>query len=705
MRSSSIGRGLLSLVVVVNVSASIARAQQSALPANWQQLSPTDFATLVQGYYQQGTFQSLSPTDQASLQYQGAQLFSQVNISSTSLTYQTLGVLAQVGESQLPQWTLAQARIALIARHDDWTGKPYAEMFAKVMLMARLQLPDSLSVPEARRWVLAGGTADQVPQNDWVYDFVRHMFADFSVIDKSFSASWVGQVNAPQSGDYTFSISPIDVNMGYSHSWAGMSMSVSVAGQQVITAGPPGSSATNPAGYQPGTTPTSNWVIQSNPITLTAGTPVNVQVIVSVNSPPIFPPGLLHATLLWSGPGIATQLVPTSAVSQAQSGTPGFLANYSWTSRGQQQSLTRTDPQIDFAWTGASLLLAQDPTTANQSTTSLWQTMTATSLISSYTGATPVKLHPFLQEPEEASAGLSSTQRQAFLDLLAQNPSLLDAMDASHAVRFFRAFRIGATDKALNVFGTWAGRQADMPCALANERSFDGTTRLALATMAILITQQLPSQAVSLQQGFLQTPDGRCSLPIAYTLSYSQLGLGTLSNWAATLDAKLADPTVTGDLRVNWLLARAQAQEFTRPAPALYPFAGAYPSAWPVDGRVYVSQAFRAAQSSPVQVRAAKEVAARLVSAGEYQRATDFLSQLPSSLPADQRTLVATWQQQIAGFVATQPQALQAQQAFSSKAYVTELQARRAQAATKGNATEVARYDALINAASNQTGN
>jgi hypothetical protein len=105
-------------------------------------------------------------------------------------------------------------------------------------------------------------------------------------------------------------------------------------------------------------------------------------------------------------------------------------------------------------------------------------------------------------------------------------PTLLDAMDATHAVRLFRAFRIGAMDKALNVFGTWADRQADMSCALANQRSFDDATRVALATMAI--TQQLPQQAASLQQGFLQTPDGRCSLPVAYTLSYSQLGLGTL---------------------------------------------------------------------------------------------------------------------------------------------------------------------------------
>jgi hypothetical protein len=671
----------------------------SALPANWQQLSPSDFATLAQGYYQQGAFPTLGPVDQFNLQSQAATLFSQVNISSTSLTYQTLRVFAEVGQPQLDQWTLALARRSIAARHDDWSGKPYSEMFAKVMLMADLDLPNSVSTSEARRWALAGGTADQVPQNDWVYDFVRHMFADFDVLDQSFSVTWVGQINAPQSGDYTFSISPIDVNMGYSHTWATTSMSVSIAGQEIITAGPPSSQTGTPPGYQPGTTPTSKWVAQSSPVTLTAGTPVSIQVTFSVNTPPIFPPGTLHAILLWQGPGITRQPVPASAVSQAQTGTPGFQATYSWTMNGQQQSLTRTDPVIDFAWTSRSLLLAKDPTGANQAAESMWQTMTSASFISSCTTATPIKLHPFLREPEEASCGQSSGRRQAFLDLLIQNPALLDAMDADHAVRFFRAFRIGATDKALSVFGTWAVRRANLVCVLGNQ-PFDGETRQALAEMAILVTQQLPQQAPILQQEFLQLPDGRCSLPVAYILTYSQLGLGKLNDWIASLDAKLADPTVAGDLRVNWLLARAHAQEFTRTAPIHYPLDGSYPSSWPEDGLRYLYQALNAAQTPSVKVRVAKEIAAQITAGGEYQRATDFLGQVASSQPDAEKALVTAWQQEIAGLVAVQPLALQSQQAESSKGYLMTLRARRARAASQGNSAAVSRYDALISAAS-----
>jgi hypothetical protein len=223
-----------------------------------------------------------------------------------------------------------------------------------------------------------------------------------------------------------------------------------------------------------------------------------------------------------------------------------------------------------------------------------------------------------------------------------------------------------------------------------------------LAVMAIFVTQQYPQQAAALQQGFLQLPDGRCSLPVAYTLAYSQLSVGKLNDWIASLDAKLADPTVTGDLRVNWLLARAHAQEFTRTAPVHYPFGQAYPSSWPLDGMRYLFQALNAAQTPSVKVRAAKEITARITAGGEYQKASDFCGQVATGLPDAQKAVVTAWQQQIAGFVALEPQALEAQQALANKGYLMTLQARRAQAASQGDSAGVSRYDALISAASNQ---
>jgi hypothetical protein len=571
------------------------------------------------------------------------------------------------------------------------------------MLMRRLQVPDPASVVQGRNWVLAGGTADQVPQTDLTLDFVRQMFADFKVVNGSFTATWVGQINVPQTGDYTFSISPIDVNMGFSSPSASVSMTVSLAGQPIISARPP--AAPDPRALlmtQAAFTPTSNWVTQSNAVTLTAGTPVTIQVVVSALASQTLPDGLLHAVLFWQGPGIATSVVPASAFSQGQNGTPGLQATYAWTVNGQLQTLTRTDPMIDFSWTNSAILLAQDPTSANQSADSMWQALTSSDFLTSYTSATPVKLHPFLREPEEVSCGLSSARRAAFLDLLALNPALLDAMDAAHAVEFYQAFRLGTPDKALNVFGAWAARQPDLTCALALDRYSDRNTQTALAGMAVLTTQQLPSQAATLEQQFLQLADGRCSLPVAYVLAYSYLGRRQLSNWTATLDAKLADQTVTGDPRVNWLLARAKVEEFNGAPTTQYPFGAPYASSSLMAGQTYLYQAVNAAQTASVKVRAAKEIAARLTSTGALQGATDFLTQLAASLPDDQKAIVATWQQTINGYVSGQAQASQAQLALANKGFLKTLTARRDRAASQGDTNAVNLYNALITAASNQ---
>ncbi len=691
-------------VVLLGVGSHQARAQQLTLPANWQQLSPTDFASLVRPYLDQNTFRLLNFADQTSLASQGATFFSQVDIANTTLSYQTIETLGEVCRFNLDEWVAAKAKRAITARRDDWGGKPYAENLAKVILMSQLKMPDAVCVNEARGWVLAGGTQAQLPQTDLVYDVTRQQFSAVNAINGSFSVQWAGQINVQQSGDYTFSISPIDANMGYSRHPIKVSMSVLLASQAIITATPP--TAPDPLAasytYKAGPQTKSNWVTQSNPVTLTAGTPVNFSATFSVDAADSLPSGLLHAVLFWQGPGITTTLVPASAFSQAN-GTPGLQASYSWTANGQPQALSRPEPMIDASWTSVPILLAQDPTTANQSADAMWQAMTASGFIANYPGPAPAAtLHPFLREPDDASTGLSTARRDAFLDLLLQNPSVLSAMNANQAVSFFEDFRVGTPEKALNVFGAWAARKADWSSELSTYLFFDAATRLPLANMATFTTQQLPDQSTRLQQEFLQLPDGRCSLPVAYTLTYSYLGRSKLSDWIAFLDAKLADPSLTGDTRVNWLLARAQAQEFTRRAILHYPFKIWYPFSWPLDGMSYLYQALAAAQSPWVKVRVAKEIVVRYTSSGQYQSAKDLLAQVNSSLPAAQQAVVASWQQQIDGFVAGQGAAVQAQQAEATTLYLTTLRRRRDRAAAQGDSASVSRYDAIINAASPQ---
>jgi hypothetical protein len=69
------------------------------------------------------------------------------------------------------------------------------------------------------------------------------------------------------------------------------------------------------------------------------------------------------------------------------------------------------------------------------------------------------------------------------------------------------------------------------------------------------------------------------------------------------------------------------------------------------------------------------------------------------SLPANAAATVAALQQQLQGFAADRTKAEKAQPAVSKQAYIDVLQARRDQAASRGDANAVKRYDSLLSAA------
>lgn len=673
------------------------QAQQPVtLPPGWQQLSPTDFATAIRALQTSNKFKSLSFSDKLDATVHGKELFLQIDIANTSLSYQTLDTLHWLARNDLDPSETNKTKAALLARQDNWAGQPYAEIRAKVVLMMRLDMSDPIVIREGRRWVEAGGTLQQVPPADLKFNIVRDVFTDLKVVNRSFSVRWNGLLNAPQSGDYTFFISPININAGHKWNPVKFRMTVSVAGQMLLESTPGQSGTTSFSGYESSVKPL-DWTSQSKPVTLTAGQPVSLQVTVSADVLRRLPSATLHAMLYWQGPGISKSLVPTSSLTLPDGSGPGLQATFSWRSEGQPQSLTRTDRMIDFAWATSAILLSQDMSVPNQAADEMWQTMTSADFLATLTGP-PVKLHPFFQDPDGVASGLTTARRQAFLDLLLQNPSLLDVVDAKIVVRFYEPFRMGTPGKALDVFGAWAIRHADLACEIANESAFDGDNRAALAVLASLTTQQLPEQAGRLQNEFLQLPDGRCALPVAYTLSYSYLGRRKLADWMALLDAKLADPALVGDVRVNWLLARAHAQELVRNPSKHYPMHWPFPASWPLDGRKYLDQALEAAQSAPVKLGVAREIIGRLAAASRYQAAIDLLQQLANSLPDDQKGIAAAWQTQLTGFIAQK----QRQPGRAKQSYLKTLQARRSRAASQGDAAAVSHYDTLINAVQNR---
>jgi hypothetical protein len=116
-------------------------------------------------------------------------------------------------------------------------------------------------------------------------------------------------------------------------------------------------------------------------------------------------------------------------------------------------------------------------------------------------------------------------------------------------------------------------------------------------------------------------------------------------------------------------------------------------------GKEYRHQAFQAAQDPAVKVRVAGEIVSRLSALHLFQAAQDVLGPLVNSVPADQKAILAAWQQQLTAYATADATAIQNRSATANQAYIKTLQARRAQAASMGDSAGASRYDGLISAA------
>lgn len=699
MHCADKSRQILSILIAVAalLSPIMLHAQAAPrLPSGWQQLPAQELAVVIRNLKETGDFSFLPIPEQEELKAGAKERFLQIDLANTDLSYQTLEMLHWLARGDFERSTVERNSTALIARQDDWTDKPYAELRAKVAIMNRLKAPEVVLAREIRRWVQAGGKFEDVPASDLKFAIVRQMFSDSRLINSSFKVRWDGLITPRQSGAYQFLISPINVNAGQSPQPGEFEMSITVGGQQVLNTSPDKSkSASN---WQD---PLA-WVTQSNVIQLTADQPVNIQVSASVSGPKGIPTGRMHAILLWKGPNDRIgSIVPADNLSLPDGSGGGLLATYTWSEMEQSQSFTRVERIVDVAWTNRTLVLMKDTQLADRGADTLWQTVTATPYIAAISGP-PLKTHPFLDQPNDSAAALTTARRSAFLDILLKNPSLLDPMDSKAAVRFFEPFRAGAPDKALEVFGTWAIRHPDVIPDFSTDKVFNGDQRFAFARMAILTTQQLPQQAAALQNLYLELPDGRCALPTAYTLACSHIGRKTFADWVALLDAKLADTTIAGDRRVNWLLARANAEELDPNSSSHYPDYYPVPFFDPLKSQSYLSQALRAAQSPEVKVRVAREIIARLTWHEDFDQAKSTLSSLGQSLPIDEQSLVASLNQNLDSFISAKQQADKALPAIAREAHLKQLRLRREEAAKQGDDANRSRYDALINVIENK---
>ncbi len=341
-------------------------AQQPApLPSNWQSLGVSDFVTAVSPYYDLDAETLFYPTiDDGAVRRQAATLIANVDYSGSQYDLPTLNILHLLANPKLSARQQTRITNGVLARQDNWTGQPFSVFNAKWNLMFRLKLSDLSRIQEGTRWAQAGGQLSAVPPQNLPEAYLYFATTPPQSISGSYSVRWQGQVTAPQSGAYTFSISPINVNSQDSLSPVQLTVTVNVGGSVVLTAN------------------STQWTKASSPVTLTAGQAVSLVVNWSAQVGQQMPNRALHALLLWQGPGVSQSIVPPSALTLPDGSAVGLQTTYTWTnSSGQQQTLTRTEPNIDAAWTSRPVWLLPDVSLQTQAGALLLQTVTSSTYL------------------------------------------------------------------------------------------------------------------------------------------------------------------------------------------------------------------------------------------------------------------------------------------------------------------------------------
>ena len=665
---------LASFIVLLICSAE-GMAQQT-LPENWQQLSPRDFAYAVEPFYDTATNRPKGIFDEKAVRQHAAKLFLQYDLASAPISeFPVIYRLYRAGWRELSDAQNRAMGKTVAARQDEWTGRSYEENLSKVMLMDWEDIALERMSHDVIGFFDAGGKYVDIWPND-LQDYARIAVRNPHVIKGSFNVRWEGQLTASQTGNYTVSISPVNTSHVSGDYTLSQSMKVTVDGREIISATP------------------EKWTVSSAPVQLTANKPVAIHVDYVVESLEL-PKYAVHAMLFWEGPGVARTIIPGDRFTVPGGGESGLQATYSWTVDGQAKSVSRVDRNIDFAWTSSDVVVADDTRIKDELLSRALEVQTSDEFLDSLVVNGKARMHSWTIDPFFSSQNLTTAQRQAFLRILLERRELLDAYTPRRIVNLYRAYRMGSTETALDVFGQWAKQNASIECELPpsiQAQGFDFGNRKAYHTMAMSAVKEMPSHVGRMQNEFLELPDGSCCLPVAYTLGYSYLMQDKLDEWIALLEAKLAQNTLTGDRRANWLIARAHADEIRLGTHD--PFTLVVDR--PMDGRDHLDLAYLTAEDPDVKLRITKEIVGRLAATAQFDMARSMLDKAAGTASADRASDIAGWLDSVAKLQEEYAAAEAASADNVKKSYIESLQRRRDKAAADGNTKAVSRYDAMI---------
>ena len=184
-------------------------------------------------------------------------------------------------------------------------------------------------------------TLENVDQLGWLFSQVQHVDRK-EIGEQRFSVQWTGLVLAPANGEYTFSISPLDLNYNHGGTFRDQKVVVYLGDKQILESS------------------SNGYTYQAEPVMLTAGTPVplRVDLTYACTSQGVIDDRPAIAQLFWEGPGLKKQLVPNTALRTPDGSQNGLQGVYQLAGGGQEVNVTRIDPRIAFTWIHQNFVLS-----------------------------------------------------------------------------------------------------------------------------------------------------------------------------------------------------------------------------------------------------------------------------------------------------------------------------------------------------------
>ncbi len=279
-------------------------------------------------------------------------------------------------------------------------------------------------------------------------DNLNWLFQQIQIIDREetaareFTVRWTGSVQAPASGQYTFSICPFDLNFKHVSMFRTQKMSLWIADNQILDSSQNG------------------WTYKATPVTLAADqpTPIRIEFSYACSSRAVFEDRPAVAMLLWERPGMTKRSVPTTALSTPDGSENGLLGEYVLTAAGGEANVSRVDSDINFIWYHGCLVMPGHADLRSRLAAQLYAVASAPGTLATWESEGQAEREEWIGAQWAFLESLDASRQEGWAGQLLAHPVLLKDCTRRAATDLYRRCRVAAPEAALQLVGQWAQR-------------------------------------------------------------------------------------------------------------------------------------------------------------------------------------------------------------------------------------------------------